>query len=103
MNIQRARRSALAIGLTLGLALAGVAAAQSPTAGLMGQANVGDVALVENVDTGFRREVKVDKSGRYKLRNLPTGTFRVTVKHPDGSSDAPKVVTLRVGSTARVQ
>ena len=70
---------------------------------LMGEAKVGDVALVENVDTGFRREVKVDKSGRYKLRNLPTGTFRVTVKHPDGSTEAPRLVTLRVGSTARVQ
>lgn len=103
MTIHHARRSVLAIGLTVGLALAGIAAAQSPTAGLMGEANVGDVALVENVDTGFRREVKVDKSGRYKLRNLPTGTFRVTVKHPDGSSDVPRLVTLRVGSTARVQ
>lgn len=98
-----ARHSALAIGLSLGLAFAGIAAAQSPTAGLMGDAKAGDVAVVENVDTGFRREVKVDESGRYKLRNLPTGTFRVTVKHPDGTSDVPKIVTLRVGTTARIK
>lgn len=98
MNIRAARRFVLA----LGLAFAGLVAAQSPTAGLMGEAQPGDVALVENVDTGFRREVKTDKAGRYKLRNLPTGTFRVTVKHPDGTTEAPKLVTLRVGSTARV-
>ena len=34
-------------------AVAGVAAAQSPSANLTGEAKVGDVAKVENVNTGF--------------------------------------------------
>ena len=99
MSMQKTRHFVLAASLVL----AGAAAAQATTAGLMGKAKPGDVAVVENVDTGFRREVKVDESGRYQLRNLPTGTFRVTVQHPDGSSERPKIVSLRVGTTARVK
>jgi len=83
--------------------LAGVAAAQSPSANLTGEAKAGDTATVENVNTGFVRDVKVKDNGRYALRGLPTGTYKVTIKHADGSADEPKIVTLRVGSTSRVQ
>src|SRR5918993_209734 len=87
----------LAAGFAMG------AAAQSSTAAVMGDVKPDDVVLVQNVETGFSREVKPSDSGRYYLRKLPTGTYSVTVKHPDGSSEPAKVVTLRVGSTARVQ
>ena len=86
----------------LALFVAGAAVAQSSVAAIQGKANPGDVVIIQNVDTGFTREVKVDDSGRYKLRNLPTGTFSVTFKHADGSLAAGKTVTLRVGTTARV-
>ncbi|MEO8161992.1 MAG: carboxypeptidase-like regulatory domain-containing protein, partial [Arenimonas sp.] len=76
---------------------------QSTSAGISGEAKPGDVAVIRNADTGFTREVKVKANGRYLLRNLPTGTFVVIVRHPDGSVDAPRQVTLQVGSTARVQ
>lgn len=89
--------------LALSLTVAGIAAAQSPTANIAGEAKPGDVVEIRNADTGFTREVKVKGNGRYQLRNLPTGTFSVTVKHPDGTADAPKLVSLRVGSTARIQ
>lgn len=89
-------------GLAAALFVASAASAQSPTAAIQGQAAAGDVAVIQNVDTGFTREVKPNKSGRYQLRNLPTGTFSVTIKHPDGSLETPKLVTVRVGSTARV-
>lgn len=87
----------------LGLLTAGSAMAQSATAAIQGQAAPGDVAIIQNVDTGFTREAKANAKGRYQLRNLPTGTFSVTVKHPDGSLEKSRVVTLRVGTTARVQ
>lgn len=88
--------------LAAGLFVAAAATAQSPTAAIQGQAAQGDVAVIQNVDTGFTREVKPNKNGRYQLRNLPTGTFSVTIKHPDGSLEQPKLVTVRVGGTARV-
>ena len=93
----------LSTAAALALCLAGTVSAQSPSANITGEAKPGDVAVVENVDTGFSREVKVKDNGRYHLRGLPTGTFRVTIRHADGTQETPKVVTLRVGSTARVQ
>jgi hypothetical protein len=92
----------IALSLGLGLLLAGAAAAQSSVAHISGTAKAGDTVLVESVDTGFKREVAVKPNGRYSVRNLPIGTFSVVVKHADGSTDQPKLVTLRVGVTARV-
>jgi hypothetical protein len=95
--------NARALTLALAMTAAGFASAQSPTANIAGQAKPDDVITIQNVDTGFTREVKPKDNGRYQLRNLPIGNFSVTVKHADGTSDAPKIVSLRVGSTARVQ
>ena len=92
----------IALSLALGLLLAGTAAAQSSVAHISGTAKAGDTVLVQNVDTGFQREIPVKPDGRYGLRNLPVGTFAVTVKHADGTTDSPKLVALRVGVTARV-
>jgi hypothetical protein len=92
-------RAAVAV---LAFAIVGVAAAQSPTAAIQGTVTPGDVAIIHNVDTGFTREVKADAKGRYRLRNLPLGTFNVTIKHADGSFGISQNVTLRVGTTARV-
>ena len=97
------RNFLLSSALLLAIGFAGAAAAQSPSAALQGSGTPGDVAVVQNVDTGFTREVKVKENGRYQLRNLPTGTYIVTVRHADGGSDEPKQVRLQVGSTARVQ
>ena len=93
----------VAASLVLALGLVGTASAQSPTSGLSGEAKAGDVAVIRNADTGFTREITVKDNGRYQLRNLPTGTYTVTIRHADGSIEAPRTVTLRVGSTARVQ
>ena len=92
----------IALSLALGLLLAGTAAAQSSVAHLSGAAKAGGTVLIQNVDTGFNREIPVKSNGRYSLRNLPTGTYAVTVKNADGTTDQPKLVTLRVGVTARV-
>jgi hypothetical protein len=101
MNLQYVKRATLA--LALGLLLAGAVSAQSAVAHIRGQAVAGDTVLIQNVDTGFKREVKVGANGRYQLRNLPVGTFSVTVKHADGRVEAAKLVALRVGVTALVK
>lgn len=103
MQTNTHRRGLAALALACGLAFAGLAGAQSPNAAISGNAQAGDIAIVRNVDTGFTREVKVRDNGRYALRNLPTGTFTVTIRHPDGSVEPARTVTLQVGTTARVQ
>ena len=69
----------------------------------MGEATPGATAIIQNQDTGFTREVKVKDNGRYTLRNLPTGSFIVTIRNADGSLEAPKAVLLRIGTITRVQ
>lgn len=90
----------LVVAIVLGPAFA---LAQSPVGALAGTAKTGDVAVIRNVATGFTREVKVGKSGRYQMRNLSPGTFEVTIRHPDGASDAPKKVHVHLGTTSRVK
>lgn len=80
-----------------------IALAQSPVGALAGTAKAGDVAVIRNVATGFTRQVKVGKSGKYQLRNLSPGTFEVIIRHPGGSADAPKKVDVHLGTTTRVQ
>lgn len=87
----------------LALGLAGAAGAQSPSANITGEAKPGDVAIIKNTGSGFTREVKVKDNGRYQLRNLPTGTYTVTIRHADGTLEEPRTAVLRVGSTARIQ
>lgn len=89
--------------LALALAASAAVSAQSSVAAISGQAAATDTIVIQNVDTGFTKEITPKANGRYQLRNLPTGTFSVVVKHADGTSEAAKTVTLRVGQTARVQ
>lgn len=92
---------ALAATAVASMLLTGPVSAQSPSAAIKGQLAPGEVAVIQNLDTGFSREVKPNAKGSFHIRNLPTGTFSITVKNPDGSIGLSRVVTLRVGTTAR--
>lgn len=96
-----AKRGLLLLGVSL--ILAATAQAQSNnSANIAGSANPGDTIIVESFDTGFHREVTVPRSGKYRLRSLPTGSYSVVIQRADGSVAASSNVTLQVGSTARV-
>lgn len=100
----KSRIKFLFAGLLLGLVLGPVSAwAQSPVGALAGSAAEGDVAVIRNPVTGFVREVKVDKKGRYQARNLPVARYEVVIRHADGSQDAPRRVDVHIGITTRVQ
>jgi hypothetical protein len=86
----------------IALAVSGAAMAQSSVAAIQGQALSTDTIVIQNMDTGFTKEVKPKANGRYQLRNLPTGTFSVVVRHADGTMEPARVLTLRVGQTGRV-
>lgn len=90
---------ALLLGLLLGPASS---MAQSPVGALAGKAGEGDVAVITNPVTGFSREVKVGKNGRYQARNLPVARYEVVIRHADGSQEAPRRVDVHIGITTRV-
>ena len=62
----------------------------------------GDTVTITGVDTGFKRELKIEKDGKYQIRRVPTGDYQVVRVHKDGTIDPVQSVTVRVGSTARV-
>lgn len=95
--------------LKIALASAALAAAmtasvnaQSSSGNITGEAVVGDTITITGVDTGFRRELKIDKDGKYQIRRVPTGDYQVVRTRKDGSLGPVQSVSVRVGSTARV-
>jgi Carboxypeptidase regulatory-like domain len=95
-------KTRLPVGLLLALFLAGTASAQSSVANISGDAKAGDKVMIFNPETGLKREIEMDKDGRYRARSLPIGNYSVTITHADGSIGKSHAVSLRVGATAFV-
>ena len=96
-NAKVAFASAL-LGISLPLAVQ----AQSSGGNIVGEASSGDTVTITGIDTGFKRELKIEKDGKYQIRRVPTGDYQVVRMRKDGTIDPVQSVTVRVGSTARV-
>ncbi|HET6805921.1 MAG TPA: carboxypeptidase-like regulatory domain-containing protein [Frateuria sp.] len=73
------RGIAMAAALVAFGAAGSVAHAQSTDGKVFGNAPVGSTVLAKSTTTGTRREVRVDKKGRYAIRALPVGVYTVTL------------------------
>lgn len=82
---------------------AGQASAQSSVAHINGKADTGNTVSVENLETGYSRDVVVGKNGRFNFRSLPTGSYDVVIRDPSGEIVKSQIVALRVGTTASVK
>ncbi len=93
---QGLKRSALS--LAVGMVLASGAQAQSNISGsIFGKAAAGDVIVIENPDTGFKREIQAGSDGSYRASQTPSGTYVVTVRRADGSTLKRENVVVNVG------
>ena len=80
------KRTTLGLALAISLGVAGLASAQSNAAGAIhGHAAQGDVVVIENAATGYRREITVGADGGFRAPQTPSGSYRVTLKRADGS------------------
>ena len=86
----------------LATAVTGAVDAQSSSGNIAGEAVAGDTITVTGVDTGFRREVRIEKDGKFQIRRVPTGEYQVVRVHKDGAIDPAQGVVVRPGGTARV-
>lgn len=102
MKIRMSRPRAAAVALSLLLLAASAASAQSSSSALAGRVAVGDTVSLHSVDTGLDRAVPVRADGRYQMRNLPVGTYELTVRHADGSRPRTVLVKTQVGRTTRI-
>ena len=66
------KRTTLGLALAISLGFAGLASAQSNAAGAIhGQAAQGDVVVIENAATGYRREITVVAYGGCRAPQTP--------------------------------
>lgn len=94
------RRSALTVAL--GLCFAGSVQAQSTSGSISGTVAGGEgTTIVISNNSGFRRTVSSDASGRYSVGSLPIGDYTVAVQR-NGETVGAKDVTVIVGRTADV-
>jgi hypothetical protein len=92
------RRTALAIAL--GMSFAGTALAQSNASGVIfgRSAEAGSTIHIENLDTGFARDIAVDADGRYRAGSLPVGRYKVTVQKDGKTLESRDNVQVALGS-----
>jgi outer membrane receptor for ferrienterochelin and colicin len=96
---QLLRLSTLTVALTMGLA--GVALAQSTTGSIFGQAEPGETVTATG-STGITRSATVDASGRYRIANLPLGSYAVALQKDGATVDTRNNVSLTVNAGTEV-
>src|SRR5205807_5500364 len=62
----------------------------------------GATVTIENVNTGFRRELKTDSSGFFRFTVLPLGTYDLKVTTSGFSGETRKGIVIDAGTTATV-
>ncbi|WP_266169748.1 TonB-dependent receptor domain-containing protein [Dyella subtropica] len=97
---QLPRRSSLVLALMMSLT-GTTAYAQSTTGSIFGQAEPGDTVTVAG-PTGLTRQVPVDATGRYRITNLPLGSYTVTLQKNGATVDIRKDVGLTVNAGTEV-
>lgn len=70
------KRSALSVAL--GLCFVGTVQAQSAVGSLFGTTRSGSEVTLENPQTGMKRTIHADASGRFTFSQLPPGMYRIT-------------------------
>lgn len=92
-----------ALCAALAVSLSSVAHAQSNAAGaVFGEAQPGTTVLLENTQTGLKREISVGPDGRFRASSVPTGVYRVTATGADGRTQVRDSVNVNVGTSTPV-
>src|SRR5579864_4291623 len=86
-----------------------LAVSQVVTGSILGRVTDGSGAVVpaatiqlQNVETAFSRTEQTDSGGRYLARNLPLGTYSITVQQPGFRSEVRSGIVLSVASEITV-
>lgn len=91
----------LAVLLVLGVP--SIAMAQDSAGGIFGEALAGQTVTIEGTDSGFHRELQIDKDGKYTIRRVPTGIYTVVVTDADGNIKMKRMIRVVVGTNTRVK
>jgi hypothetical protein len=78
----------------------GAMAQSNATGNIYGQAKAGEVVFIES-ETGLKRTITPDASGRFQATSLPTGNYKVTLQK-GGASVGSKNVEVLIGQGSEV-
>ncbi|MEO7106907.1 MAG: TonB-dependent receptor [Rhodoferax sp.] len=78
----------------------GAMAQSNATGNIFGQAKAGETVLIES-DTGVKRTISPDSSGRFQALSLPTGNYKVTLQN-GGTVVSSKNVEVLIGQGSEV-
>ena len=82
--------------------LPSLAAAQSTAGNIAGDAKAGDTIVVKGESNGFKRELKVEADGQFKIRRVPIGKYDIVFVHQDGKMETTQGIVVRPDGTTRV-
>jgi len=82
------------------MSLAGTVMAQSNASGVIfgRAAESGTTVQIQNLDTGFSRDIAVDADGRYRAGSLPVGRYKVTLQKDGKALETRDNVQVALGS-----
>jgi len=97
------RRTSMAVALAIALGAASGIHAQSTSGAIAGQVPAGSGQSISITGTtGVTREVQVDAEGRYRVGNLPLGSYTVNVLRDGRVVDSRANVQIKVGGSTDV-
>src|SRR5690606_16223735 len=99
----RLRRRLMPLAVAAALTLSAPVLAQTNTTGsIFGQAHAGGKIIIENINTGAKREIEVGSNGTYRVTRLNNGVYRVTEVRQDGTTAVRDNVTVNIGTGTAV-
>ena len=95
--------------LSIGLGCVGPAFSQSSTGSISGTVTdqnnsvvLGATVVGKNTETGFVRSAVTNSSGLYRLRDIPSGPYEITIEAPGFKKRLQPGITIDVGQDARI-
>jgi|GEM_PF-6116363 len=96
------RRNLLSLAVIAGVSgFSANVSAQSTTGSIFGQAGPGETITVTS-STGLTRQAEADSSGRYRIGNLPLGSYSISLSAHGNVVDRREHVTLTVNAGTEV-
>ncbi|MFC5742300.1 TonB-dependent receptor [Dyella tabacisoli] len=92
------RHTALAAALSLNFADAAMAQSNASGAIFGRVTEPGSHVKIQNLDTGFSRDISVEADGRYRAGSLPVGRYKVTLQKNGNAIESRDNVQVNVGS-----
>lgn len=89
------------VAVAIAIGVAGFASAQTTGGDIAGSAAEGDTIVVKG-NNGFTREIKVSRTGKYKVRHLPVGSYNVIRIDAGGNVVQTQATEVVVGRTSRL-